>query len=483
MLNDALLGLLQEFFNQSYGSSLIIKGKPGAGKTTFVLEYLDKVREKTPIFYLTTRFSEDPLLSMFPWLNEVTLGSRARERNTVEMSESFRGNFKILEKMIEEGKLSQGTGRKASGLMMNIEELLPELNSLYSFVDININKSPLIVVDSIEALAEKYEINTQLLFTIIQKDLVESSGANIILIMEQFDNSTMEYYANGVVTTSYNIINGFLYRTVILEKLMGVSIGSNPIYIFSLEGGRFQSFNRIPIVYPKSRIQLKPSENPNKLSVPLGNKDLAKVLDLENDSLPIGSVIVLHRKGFSTAVDKYVNLIKNNLVKRTIADSRGVIDVSSGSNDTSRVLMGAIDPEFTKYYITAEKSERSSPYIINLSGSSLADDFPQEVIDFYTSNANSPYVFIFSTDFLSFIYHSKFYGDLSSIINNVRSSGIVVIIADDEEYKRIFHFANYVIHFEENFGYVTLYSDPSTLYVGTVDYNGNWPELKLSVEV
>lgn len=483
MLNDALLGLLQEFFNQSYGSSLIIKGKPGAGKTTFVLEYLDKVREKTPIFYLTTRFSEDPLLSMFPWLNEVTLGSRARERNTVEMSESFRGNFKILEKMIEEGKLSQGTGRKASGLMMNIEELLPELNSLYSFVDININKSPLIVVDSIEALAEKYEINTQLLFTIIQKDLVESSGANIILIMEQFDNSTMEYYANGVVTTSYNIINGFLYRTVILEKLRGVSIGSNPIYIFSLEGGRFQSFNRIPIVYPKSRIQLKPSENPNKLSVPLGNKDLAKVLDLENDSLPIGSVIVLHRKGFSTAVDKYVNLIKNNLVKRTIADSRGVIDVSSGSNDTSRVLMGAIDPEFTKYYITAEKSERSSPYIINLSGSSLADDFPQEVIDFYTSNANSPYVFIFSTDFLSFIYHSKFYGDLSSIINNVRSSGIVVIIADDEEYKRIFHFANYVIHFEENFGYVTLYSDPSTLYVGTVDYNGNWPELKLSVEV
>ncbi len=483
MLNDALLGLLQEFFNQSYGSSLIIKGKPGAGKTTFVLEYLDKVREKTPIFYLTTRFSEDPLLSMFPWLNEVTLGSRARERNTVEMSESFRGNFKILEKMIEEGKLSQGTGRKASGLMMNIEELLPELNSLYSFVDININKSPLIVVDSIEALAEKYEINTQLLFTIIQKDLVESSGANIILIMEQFDNSTMEYYANGVVTTSYNIINGFLYRTVILEKLRGVSIGSNPIYIFSLEGGRFQSFNRIPIVYPKSRIQLKPGENPNKLSVPLGNKDLAKVLDLENDSLPIGSVIVLHRKGFSTAVDKYVNLIKNNLVKRTIADSRGVIDVSSGSNDTSRVLMGAIDPEFTKYYITAEKSERSSPYIINLSGSSLADDFPQEVIDFYTSNANSPYVFIFSTDFLSFIYHSKFYGDLSSIINNVRSSGIVVIIADDEEYKRIFHFANYVIHFEENFGYVTLYSDPSTLYVGTVDYDGNWPELKLSVEV
>lgn len=485
MLNDVLLELFSKFFKQDFGNSLIIKGKPGAGKTTFALELLDTIRKEVPIYYLTTRFSEDPLLSKFPWLPDVTSGNRSRNRGEVEMSESFKGNLQILERMIEEGKLSIGRSKESgSGLVLNIEELLPELESLYSFVDMNINKTPTIVVDSIEALAEKYEIDIKLLFSIIQKDLVEASGANIVLIMEQFSDSPMEYYADGVVTMSYNLVNDFLVRTVILEKLRGVSIGSNPVYVYSLEEGRFHSFSRNAIKYPSSRIPLELKKIDSQLEVPFGNSEFSKLFETETDAVALGSIVILHRMGSSTSVDRTVNLVKNNLVKRTLQESRGVIDISSGSNETSRTLLAALDPELLKYYITGEKSDRSSPYVINMNGKTMKEDFSQEVIDFYTSNSQRPHVYIFSTDFLSFVYGNNFYGDLANIINLIRTSGIIVIIADDQEYQKIFHFANYVVHLSETFGYVTMTSDPSKLFVSTVHVNkAKWPEITLSMEV
>lgn len=485
MLNDVLLQLFSTFFEQDYGNSLIIKGKPGAGKTTFALELLDTVRKGVPIYYLTTRFSEDPLVNKFPWLPDVTSGNKSRNREAVEMSEAFKGNLQILERMIEEGRLS--TARQTDGtpgLVLNIEELLPELESLYSFVDSNINNKPIIVVDSIEALAEKYEIDIKLLFSIIQKDLVEGSGANIVLIMEQFADSPMEYYADGVVTMSYNLVNNFLVRSVVLEKLRGVSIGSNPVYIYSLENGRFHSFNRNSIAYPKTKVPIKLGNPESQLEVPFGNPEISKLFDSENDFIPLGSIVILHRMGNSTSVDRHVNLIKNNLVKRTLQESRGVIDITSGSNETSRTLVSSIDPELLKHYITGEKSDRSSPYIINMNGKIMSEDFPQEVIDFYTSSSQRPHVYIFSTDFLSFVYGTNFYGDLANIINLIRSSGIIVIIADDEEYRKIFHFANYVIHLDDIYGYVTMTSDPSKLFVSTVEMDKEgWPEIKLSAEV
>ena len=54
MLNDYLLSMFRSFFRQNYGNSLIIKGKPGAGKTSFALELLDTVRSEVPVHYIST---------------------------------------------------------------------------------------------------------------------------------------------------------------------------------------------------------------------------------------------------------------------------------------------------------------------------------------------------------------------------------------------------------------------------------------------
>ena len=485
MLNDYLLTVFRSFFRQNYGNSLIIKGKPGAGKTSFALELLNVVREEVPIHYISTRASEDPLLLKFPWLQEIASGKRSRNRETERISEASKINLENLEKMIEEGRLANGShGDVTSGLVLNVEELLPELEYLYTFVDKNLSRNPLIVIDSIEALSEKYALDSSLLFSIIQKDLVEASGANVIVVMESDGENKLDYYSDGVVAMTYELPNNFLIRNVKIEKLRGVSIGSSPIYIYSLDEGRFHSFNRDRINYPTTKISAPSSDKVSQIDVPFGNDDFDSVLEVKNGSIPIGSVVVVHRKGKSTSVDKYVNLLKNNLVKKTVSQSRGVIDISSSNYESSRILSQCLEPEWMTHYITAEKSDRQSPYIINLGGKSLVEDFPTEVIDFYLSSSQKPSVYIFSTDFLEFVYGTAFYGDLSTLINSLRSSGIIFIIADDVEFEKILHFGTYVIHMSDSFGYVTVNSSPSELYLCSIENDSEgWPSIKLSIMV
>lgn len=485
MLNDYLLSLFRSFFRQDYGNSLIIKGKPGAGKTSFALELLENVRKEVPVHYMSTRASEDPLVSKFPWLQELSSGKRSKNKEALQMSSAAKENLELLERMIEEGRVTKGNrGDMSHGLVLNVEELIPELEFLYSFIDQNINKSPLIVIDSIEALSEKYDIDAGLLFSIIQKDLVENSGANIIMVMENTGNSNLEYYADGVVAMAYDLIDNFLIRTVRIEKLRGVSIGSSPVYIYSLQDGRFHSFNRDAVVYPQERVNANTLPIESQLEVPFGNPDFDRVLETRANAIPTGSVVILHRMGKSTSVDKYVNLLKNNLIRETISHSRGVIDISSSNYESSRILVQSLDPDWMTHYITAEKSERQSPYIINMTGRTLMEDFPQEVVDFYLSASQKPHVYVFSTDYLSFVYGSSFYGDLANLINSLRSSGIIVIIADDEEYQKILHFATYVLHISDKFGYVAVNSTPSEMYLCSVAANKDgWPGINLSMLV
>lgn len=485
MLNDYLLNVFRSFFRQSYGNSLIIKGKPGAGKTSFALELLENVRNEVPIHYMSTRASEDPLVSKFPWLQELSSGKRSKSREALQLSSAAKENLELLERMIEEGRIAKGGhGDMSHGLVLNVEELIPELEFLYSFIDQNIAKAPLIVIDSIEALSEKYDIDAGLLFSIIQKDLVENSGANIVMVMEKTGNSNLEYYSDGVVAMGYDMIDNFLIRTVRIEKLRGVSIGSSPIYLYSLQDGRFHSFNRDAVSYPANRVSSTTLPVESQLEVPFGNPDFDRVLETKSNAIPTGSVVIVHRMGKSTSVDKYVNLLKNNLIKETVSRSRGVIDISSSNYESARILVQSLDPDWMTHYITAEKSERQSPYIINMTGRTLMEDFPEEVVDFYLSASQKPYVYLFSTDYLSFVYGPSFYGDLANLINSLRSSGIIVVIADDEEYQKILHFATYVLHVSDKFGYVTVNSSPSEMYLCSVNSSKEgWPSINLSMLV
>ncbi|EQD28688.1 transcriptional regulator, gvpD related protein, partial [mine drainage metagenome] len=167
--------------------------------------------------------------------------------------------------------------------------------------------------------------------------------------------------------------------------------------------------------------------------------------------------------------------------KRTISEGRGVIDVTSSSYETSRTLVSVVDTDLLKHYITAERTKRSNPYVINLEGKSMFADFPNEVIDFFMSSSVRPNVYFFSTDFLSFTYGPTFIGELINIINEIRITGIVVIIADNEYYEKLSHYSGLTIHFLESSGSVLVSSGTNKLFTLKVSKDEeDWPTIELT---
>jgi KaiC/GvpD/RAD55 family RecA-like ATPase len=475
MEKNDLFGTIESFFIQPYGKSLIIKGKPGAGKTTFALGFLERVMEGTPVCYLSARFSDQSLFGTYPWLENVSL------RNLAEKLPDSLGNvstdsLRKLERMIEEGR----TGNDSFGLILNISDLLPELKSIYSFVDVNQGNNPLIVIDSIESLSEKYDVDEQVLFSMLYSDLVEKSGANLICILEASENVKLEYFADGVLSMDYYLDNGILIRKALVEKLRGVSIGSSPVFFYSLADGKCSTFTRETAIYPEGKFDKVETLSKTLFEVPIDSSDLSMLTPDRSSNISLGSLIILHRVGNSPAVDEILNLVKNNLIRKAILQERGVMDVTSSSYETSRIMSNCAEPEALKHYITAEKSKKSNSYVINLEGKGILEDFPNEVIDFFMSSSSRPHLYFFSYDFMRFTYGENFFGDLINLVNSIRTTGAIFLIVDDESYGKISHYASFTIHFRDIGGYVFLNSTEKDAYISSVKYDSTkWPDVEL----
>ena len=468
-------GIIESFFIQPYGKSLIIKGRPGAGKTTFALGLLERIMDRVPVCYLSGRFSDASLFGTYPWLESISLTNLA-DKLPESINNISTDSLKKLEKLIEEGKM----GNDSYGLILNISDLLPEIRAMYSFVEVNQGNSPLIVVDSIESLSEKYDVNEKTLFSMLYSDLVEKSGANLVCILEATENVKLEYFADGVMSMDYVLENDILIRKATIEKLRGVSIGTSPVFFYTLEDGKCRPFSKETILYPENKLSKSKSLNKALFEVPLECSGLPYLIPDKTQKVPLGSLIMLHRVGSSPAVDDVIHLMKNNLIRNAIMQERGVMDVTSSCYETARIMTNSLEPDLLKHYITAEKSKRSNSFIINLEGKGILEDFPNEVIDFFMSSSSRPHLYFFSYDFMRFTYGGSFFGDLMNLANSIRTTGAIFLIVDDESYANISHYASFTIHFRDIGGYIFINSNEKESYLSTVTYDSNdWPDLEL----
>ena len=61
---------IKEFFNVKRNNVLLVKGKPGSGKTIFSLECLINFAEKDYGFYFSTRVDPETVLTQYPQIHE-----------------------------------------------------------------------------------------------------------------------------------------------------------------------------------------------------------------------------------------------------------------------------------------------------------------------------------------------------------------------------------------------------------------------------
>ena len=208
-------------FSENIGNfALLIKGEPGSGKTIFSLQYIAEQSEKESGIYFSTRVDIDSLYSQFPWIKE-----SIPPENIVDATQS------ILPKKMEVPQFIKFSS-------------LPEfLKGLYTVIEEKKTEksSPIVVVDSIDAVASSVGLPVEDVCAKII-DVAKGAEVGVIIITERTERTALDYICDGVVTFKRKLIDERLFRELVIEKLRGVEI-ENPIYYFTLHGGKFRYFD------------------------------------------------------------------------------------------------------------------------------------------------------------------------------------------------------------------------------------------------
>jgi KaiC/GvpD/RAD55 family RecA-like ATPase len=207
--------------------SLLIKGYAGTGKTTLALTILRSLGSSNNFFYISTRISPNELFSYYPWLAAFTRGAR-----TSLVDDGASDNDRTVTPTFEDARLDEP------------ESLFERITN--QLMDI---KSPIIIIDSWDAIASFMDKEGRLNNERVLQTWRERAGAKLIFISEHPDDTTLDFLVGGVVELRQRQYDNARYREIILHKLRGVRI-DRPSYVFTLENSMFRSFD--PFVLPKA---------------------------------------------------------------------------------------------------------------------------------------------------------------------------------------------------------------------------------------
>ncbi|MDA4111722.1 MAG: hypothetical protein OK439_04235 [Thaumarchaeota archaeon] len=197
---------LLDFFATG-GRSVLIRGDPGTGKTSLVLQLLDyHSKNGFKSVYQSTRLSAKTLKSHQPHF-EVVQG----KYGTVPRLEEQQIGFQDSRRM-------DGV-RAISGLRQYLEQV----------------SNPFVVLDSWEGLFfESHTLGVEEI-----SKLVEDYDARFVVVTERREQTDLDYLLDGVVVLRRKFHEGRVVREIELKKLRGVSIVQSR-FLFTLDLGKFR---------------------------------------------------------------------------------------------------------------------------------------------------------------------------------------------------------------------------------------------------
>jgi KaiC/GvpD/RAD55 family RecA-like ATPase len=246
-----------EFLSQKGGRSLIVKGGAGTGKTTFGLELLERMGKPQQSYYLSTRVGDEALYGQFPWLKSTELRSRildaaklfldavnAPPKEAVsELPESEKRKIQAAREVMRTFPDERGppTHVDRTHLMaLTKRNRMPEVENVYNRIEHALPEKSLLVIDSLEGVTHKYGLEMEEFVMTLQKDLVESSNANVVMILEKPEAGGIEYLVDGLVSIQREELDERRVRHLRLEKLRATNI-VRPRYAVTLAEGRFEA--------------------------------------------------------------------------------------------------------------------------------------------------------------------------------------------------------------------------------------------------
>ncbi len=462
---------LLRFFQGPGGHSLIIKGPAGTGKTTMALQLIEELGELGGSYYMSIRISDESLYNQFPWLREklrrndmVQVGRgflrtvRAGEEppkeppegekvktarkllrsvtgGEVRVSKVDRTELNRLEGRVEMGqegdevydKVGEGEVEDNS-VVFDLGSDLPELDMAYEAVEANLPRKSLVIIDSIDALSERYGIHPSKLVNTLQKDLVENSNTNVVYVLENSGETRLDYLGDGVVQLRSDELAGRRIRLLVVEKLRGTEIRQHK-YVFTLKDGRIRAFSSREGEVPSRGKRWQAVADPSRDLVSTGHEDL----DLLVGGIPKGGVWALEVG--SNVPSRYVDGLLLGLVANFAAQGRGVAFLpprksnAEGIREALEPLVGAEGMQEALVILEAAPvgSLEAPARVMQLEGT-MENDLKWSAVEFHLAKAKHPFLSLMAFDALEAFYPSKdIIGGLTGHMAALRRKGDIFV--------------------------------------------------------
>jgi KaiC/GvpD/RAD55 family RecA-like ATPase len=370
-----------------------VKGASGTGKTTFVLQLIEDVLPFDTSIYFSTRVSDEALYSHFKWLKEKEWRESILDASK-EVLKVMRATTtpEEMEEMAEKREILNASKDFLSTIYppdepqravarSRLEKLcenypLRELEKLYDSLERKLPDRCFVVVDSLEGIAEKWEVPVTKIMSALQKDLVEGTNVSVIAVIEGEGDNSLDFLVDGTLTLHRSELNGHFIRELEIHKLRGMMLKTSR-WLFTLMDGHFRLLPAHPSL---ERVLAGPAiaVDDTEIGYSTGHPTLDIYL---GGGIPSGSRVLLEvGKHIPNDV---VSMITTPMACNFLLHGRGVMIVPEGgetAEDYMTKYSGLLGPGVVEENMrVAEKinpsRDQNKPYIVPLEYQDAIKDF------------------------------------------------------------------------------------------------------------
>ncbi len=440
-------------FLRREGVVLLIRGRPGTGKTTLSLELMSRYN----LAYVGTSKSIREILKTHPWVT----GDMRRMMFGVDEAYDFRDTEKF------------------GNMFYLIPEALRHVLNLYEDGEIEG-----IIVDSWHSIIN--ELNVKAMEERERSELYDSSslflkllrfadlGVKFVIVKEGEEDDELTYLADGLVTMYRKVEDGRIYRWMLLEKLRGEEITKNR-YFYTLQGSRFSHLVSRELAHPPKVIGFSRED---------GNGTLGCTYFHDVFTVKRGNVVVFDYGEYIPKSYKLVPLM--GFVANHISSGGRAIIIPSNDLDIGElkyyVYLFGLEKHYNniRYLYGSEVYEEISKKV-NLSKpmeiiNAVAEEMPEEASEM------PPLVIVGYDRLYSYLSPREIMQVLYRIKDIVREKGGIMLIAGnitDREIKRFCSSISEIyVKFHNIAGDILMYGIKpwSRLYHLSLEYN-RYPEV------